>query len=180
MYTSNNIMDFSIIFVFNFSFKLTLTSFSLFLISIKTHIKNLKHITLINTGINIFMCFSLRTYFIIFQQDNLFHCIISNTNVILLSVKLTSSHGIIYAVLSRPDFRKLRSIVSQDISSIWWIPRAMDDASVFGSIIWMIYTTFPTISRALTHLGVSILRGGFSSHFPDVTNTVGICPSRVL
>ena len=173
-------MDFNIIFVFEFSFKLTLTSFSLFLISIKTYIINLKYITLINTRINIFMCFSLSTYFIIFQQDNLIHCIINNTTVILLSVKFTSSHGIISAVLSRPDFRKLRSIVSQDISSIWGIPRAMDETSVFGSIIWMIYIPFPTIYRVLTHLAVSIWQGVLSSYFPDVTNTVGICPSRVL
>ena len=95
-----------------------------------------------------------------------------------LYIKFISSPSIVPAVLGRPDFIIIRTKVSQDLTFIWWIPGAMDVKSVFGYIFRMIYIPFYDLARALTYPRVSIWRGESSSHYPDVTSTVGIFPSR--
>ena len=82
------------------------------------------------------------------------------------------------AVLSRPSFRILRTEVSQDLTSIWWMSRAMNDKSWFGYILWMIYIPFSVLYSTLTNIGVSSWWGESSYYFPGVTRTVGIFPSR--
>ena len=55
---------------------------------------------------------------------------------------------------------------------------AMYETCGFVSILQIIYICFTVFSSSITRLIVNIWRGGFSSHFPDVTGTVGIWPSR--
>ena len=83
-------------------------------------------------------------------------------------------------VLSRPTLSILRTKVPQDRAFFWWMPGSMDETCGFGYIPRMIYISFSALDRTLTHLGVSIWRGGFSSQFTDVTRTVGICPSSII
>ena len=49
---------------------------------------------------------------------------------------------------------------------------------MFGSILKRIYTPFSALASTLTRPGVSILQGGFSSHFTAMTRTVDIYSSR--
>ena len=163
---------------FKFAFKRELRSlYTLFLV-IKTHITNLVYIIIINIIFNILMCFSFSTNFINFLQDDIMHCMINNSIVLFLSVKYPFSCGVIPVVCSRPDFRILSTKVSQHLALISWIPGAMDNTSLFGSILRMIYIPFPVLYSSLIHLRVSILWGSLCSHFPAVTSTVVILPSR--
>ena len=178
MYASHNILDFNIICIFDFAFNRTVTSFCLLFFFIKTHILNIIYIVLIDFRINVLLCFSFSTYFIILLKDYLIHCMINKIIVLFLSVKFIYICGIIPTVLSRNSFRILISKVSQDLALIWWMTSFMDKTSVFGSILWMIYIPSSALSRVLTHLGVTIWQGGFSSHFPAVTSMDVILPSR--
>ena len=110
-YISHTILVFDIIRVFKFSFKHTLTPFCLLFIVIKNHTVNMIYIILIELRFNIFMCFSFRTYFIIFLKEDFIHCTIDNIIILLLSGKLFSSCRIMPAVLSRPSFRIIRTKV---------------------------------------------------------------------
>ena len=87
MYKSQTIMDCNLIFIFEFYFKHTLTSSSFFFLFVKNHIINLLYIVLIDIRFNVSMCFIIRTYFIIFIQDDIIHCMINHIVVLLLSVK---------------------------------------------------------------------------------------------
>ena len=64
MHKIHTIPDFSIIFILEFAFKRTLTSFNILFLVIKTHIVNLVQIVLVKIRFNIFMCFFFSTYFI--------------------------------------------------------------------------------------------------------------------
>ena len=119
---------------------------------------------------------SLITNFIIFLHEDFIHCMINNSIFIFLSVKFIYVCGIVPAVLNRPNFNILRTKVSQDLAFILWMPGAMYETCVFLYILWVIYISFPALASALDRLGVSILWGGLSSHFPDLTITVGIFP----
>ena len=124
------------------------------------------------------MCFLFGTYFIILLQEDFIYCLYNNIIVLFLTVKFISNCGIVPAVLSMPNLRILRTKISQDLAFIWWLPGAMYDTCGFGYIIQTIYTSFTTLASTLTNIGVSIWWFGFSSHFPAVTSTVGIFPSR--
>ena len=50
----------------------------------------------------------------------------------------------------------------------------------FWLTLWVFYISFSAISSAITHLGVSMGRGVFSSIFPAVTSTGGIRPSGLF
>ena len=67
---------------------------------------------------------------------------------------------------------------SQGLTSVWWIPRATDETSLFRYILCMIYIPFTVLYRDITHLGLSIWWGVLSSNFPAVVSAVGICPIR--
>ena len=84
------------------------------------------------------------------------------------------------AVFSMPTFSGLSNKVSQDLTFIWWMSRAMDKTSEFQSILWMIYITFSELASTLTHLWVISSWGRFSSHFPAETKSVSIYPSGFL
>ena len=105
---------------------------------------------------------------------------INSIPFLLLTVKYLFGCGVMTTVLIRPNFRILRTKVSQDLLLIRWIPAATYETNGLGSIIWMIYIPFFARASALTHLGVRMLWDGFSSHFPAVTSTVGIFPSKFL
>ena len=77
MYTSHTITYFNLKCTFEFAFKRTLTSFSLFFLVIKTHIVNMIWIVLIDLRFNIFMCFLFRIYCIIFLQEDFIHCLVN-------------------------------------------------------------------------------------------------------
>ena len=139
---------------------------------------NKSYIIIVDFIINVFMCFNISTYFIILLYNYIIHCMINNIIILLLSVKFIFSCGFMNAVLNRLAFLILRTKVSQDLTFIWWMPRAMDETIVFGSIIWMIYKHFSVLASAITHIRLSMWRGSFSSIFPSVTSTVGIWPSR--
>ena len=126
------------------------------------------------------MWFRFIAYFIIFLQDNFIHCMINNIIFLFLSVKFIHFRSIMPAVLSRTDFIMLKTKVPQDFAFIWLITEAVYETSLFRYIIWMIYIPFSVLSSSLICLGVCIWRGRFSSHFPAVTGTVGICPSIFL
>ena len=126
------------------------------------------------------MCFSYNTYFNIIIFDYFIHCIIDIIIVLFLSFKFISSHGIMYLVLSRADFRILRTKVFQDLSYIWWVTGAIDDKSAFGSILSIVNAHFVVLAKDLTYLGLSIWWDSFSFHFSDVTRTVGIFLNRFL
>ena len=103
---------------FELYFKRMLTSFCIFFLFIKTHIINLVYIVLINFNINVFMCFSFSTYFIVLLWDDLIYCMINNSIFLFLTVKFIFSCGVITAVLSRLDFIILRTKFSQDLAFI--------------------------------------------------------------
>ena len=126
------------------------------------------------------MWFLFSTYFIIFLQDDLIHCMVNNRIFILLYVKFISVCGIVPTVLSRPTFSILRNKISQDPSFIWLMPGSTYETCGFGSILKMIYISFFALFGALTHFGVNIWWGNFSSYFPAVNRTVGIFPSRLF
>ena len=98
--------------------------------------------------------------------------------VLFLSAKYLLSCKLLDMVLFRPSFRIIITNVSQDLTFIWWLYRAMYETSYFGSIFRFFYIPFSALSGSLTHIGVSSLHGGFSYHFPDEIITVGIFPSR--
>ena len=109
MYTGHNILDFNPIFIFDFASKLMLTSLFILFLFIKTNIFNLVYIVIIDIRLNIFMWFRFSTYFIIFLQNDLIHCMINNIIVLLLFVTFISSCGIMPTVLRRPDFKTNRN-----------------------------------------------------------------------
>ena len=117
-------------------------------------------------------------HLLFFLQDYLIHCMIKNIIVLLMSIKNISSCGIMSTVLSMTAFRIPRIKSFQEQASIWLISRAMDDTSVFGSILRMIYIPSSALVSSLTRLGLSIWRGVLSSHFYAVARTVDIFPSR--
>ena len=105
---------------------------------------------------------------------------VNNRIGLLLTFNLSFVWVIVPMVLSGNSFRIFKTKVFQDLASIWWIPGDTDETSVFVYILRTIYIPFSAPDSALTHLGVSIWRGAFSSHFPAVTSMVGICPSSLF
>ena len=97
-------MDFNPIYIFDFEFKCTLMSFNILFLVIKIHIFNLIYIVFIDIRFNIFMCFLLRTYFIIFFQEDFTHCMVNNIIVLFLTVKSISIFWTVPTVLSTPNF----------------------------------------------------------------------------
>ena len=126
------------------------------------------------------MCLLFSTYFIILLQEGFIHCMINNGVVIFLYVKFLYVFKILPVVPSRPTFIILKTKVSQDIGCVRWIPGDMDDTCGFGSILRMIYISFSEIASAIIHLGVIILQGRFSSHFPSITRTDGTFPCIIF
>ena len=88
--------------------------------------------------------------------------------------------SLLYAFLSRTDFGVLRTKITQDLTLIWWVPRAMNKTGTFWYIPWMTYITLLALYSDLNHTGVGFWRGGFSSHKATDTRTVGICNNRFL
>ena len=131
MYTSHTIMDFILICIFEFLFKLTLTAFKFFFCVFNTHISNLIQFVLINLSFDIFMFSLLNTYFLILLQENFIHFTFNNSIILLLPIKFSPICGIVPAVFSSPTFSILRTKVSQDLAFIWWITGAMDET--YGS-----------------------------------------------
>ena len=111
-------------------------------IDIKTDIFKLIKMVLVDLRFNIFMWFLFRSYFIIFFQDNLIHCMINNSIVLLMYLKFIFVRGIIPTVLSNPAFSILGNKVSQDVELIWWMTGAMYETSFFVYILWMICIFF--------------------------------------
>ena len=126
----------------------------------------------------VFMCWLFGTYSIYFLQDEFILFMINNIIILLLNGTICVSCGVITAVLGRSASRILWTKVFQDLGFFWWIPRAMDDTSMFLSILCMIYIPFFVLGSVLTHLVVSICQGELSSHFTFVTRMVGILLSR--
>ena len=63
MYVSHTTLDFNIIYIFKFAFKIMLTSLKFLFCIIKTHIVDLIQLVLIKTIFNIFIGFPPSTYF---------------------------------------------------------------------------------------------------------------------
>ena len=134
----------------------------------------------IKNRLNIFICLFLSTYFLVFMKEDFIHFTVNNSIIPLIYVKFISVCMNLPTVLSRPTFIILITKVSQDLAFVLWMPRAIDDTCGFGFILRMIYIFSPVLDSSLTHIGVIIWLGGFSSQFPTVTSTVVICPSIFL
>ena len=89
MYTSHTILDFNLIYIFEFAFKCTLTSFSFLFLAITTHIVNNIYITLIDFIFNIFMCFIFSANSVILMQEYFIQCMIHNSIILLLCIKFS-------------------------------------------------------------------------------------------
>ena len=133
MYTSHDILAFNIIYMIKFDFKCTLKSFCLLFIFIETHIINIIYIVIVYLRIIVPVCLIFR-----------------NIIFLLMSVNFFLSCRLMPAVISRPDFRIFRNKVSQDLIFIWWISRSMDETSLFGSILQMIYISFSALDRLIS------------------------------
>ena len=177
MYTSHTILDFNFIYIFHLFFKRSPTSFCIFFLIINNNIVNMIYIILIYLRLN-FSCASASSLTLIFYHRGIsFTEWLTISLYFFLGVKFISSFRIVPVVLIRPAFRILRTKVTQDLELIWRMHKAMDNKSVFGSNPMTIYIPFSVLDSTITHLGVSIWRFGFSSHFPDVTRMIVTCPS---
>ena len=124
------------------------------------------------------MCFIFHNKCFIILQDDFTDCMLDYSVFILLSSNMFLSCRLLHAILSRTDFIILSTKVSQDLILIWWMSRAMDKKRYFWSIIRMIYIPFYALARALTHIRVCNWQGNLYYHLRNVTSTVGIFPSR--
>ena len=115
MYKSYAILDFNLIFFFEFKFKCTLMPFNILFYFHKTHIINLIQIFIIKIRSNIFMCFLFSTYYNILLQENFIHGLFKNSIVLFLAVKFISICGILPMVLCMPTISMLITKVSQDL-----------------------------------------------------------------
>ena len=113
MHTSHTILVIIPMCIFKFAFKRMITSFNLLFCVIKTHIVDLIEFVLINIRLNIFICFLLITYVLIFTQENSTHCTVNNSIILLLPVKLFRWYDIVPGVLGRYNFNILRTKSSQ-------------------------------------------------------------------
>ena len=165
--------------IFKFAFKRALTSFNFFFFVFKTHIVNLIKSVLIKTRHNIFRCFLHSTYFFTIMQQDFIHCTINNIIILLMTVKFLSWCHIVPTFLIRYFPSIIRTKFSQDLASIWLIPRAMYEIG-FGLTYWVFYISFSALVRALTNSGVSMWWNVFFSIFPSVTITFGIFPSKLF
>ena len=138
--------------------------------STKLILSNFIKSVLIKIRLKIFMCFLLRTYFSIFLQDDFIRCNVNSRTIIFLPVKFLSLYGMVTVVLGRSTFKILRTKVSQDLEFFWWIPGAIYETG-FGITLRVVYIYFSGLERALTHLGLSIWWGKFSSLLTTVTST---------
>ena len=163
MYTSNTILYFNLICIFKFAFKHTLTSYNFFFCVFKTNIVYLIQLVPINIRFNILMWFPLSTYFLVFLQEGSIKCTLNNSIILFLPAQFISVCGIVTTVLRRPNFVILKTNVSQDLALIWRITRAMDEKCGLGPILHMVYVSFTVLARNITHIRVSIWRGGISS-----------------
>ena len=111
-------MFFNLICIFKLEFKHTLMSFRFFFFVINTHIVNLIDFSFIKIRFNIFVCFLLSTYFLVFMKDDFIHCTVNNSIILFLYVKFISWFSIVPVVLSRCTFNILRTKVSQDLAFI--------------------------------------------------------------
>ena len=173
------ILDFNLICVFGFYFKRTLTLFCILFPDVKNYIVVLIYIILIKPRFN-FSCASYSALTLLFSCGS-----ISSTawlTISLFSCCQLKKYGrsIMPVFLSRPDFRILRTKVPQHLAFICWMPGSMNETSLSEYISFIVYITFSSLANTLTNIGVSIWQCGFSSHFPAVARTVGICPSRFL
>ena len=86
-------------------------------------------------------------------------------------------YGMITMVLSTITFSLLITKVSQDLAFIRRIPGAVNETA-FWFACWVIYISFLELVSALTHRGVSLWQGVFSSIIPYFTIVVGIFLGR--
>ena len=75
---------------------------------------------------------------------------LDNRIVLLMSAAFFRTCRLMSTLLSRPYFRIISIKFSWDLTFIWWMYRDMDETSLFGSILWMIYITFSTLVSELT------------------------------
>ena len=126
-----------------------------------------------------FRCFSHSNYFLCFMQYNFILRIINNGIIFLLYVNFLSWYRMIPAVLSRITNSVFRTKVSQDLAFVRIMAGAVD--KTYFQFAWRaIYISVYALVRALTHLGVSLWWGVFSSILPDVTIMVKVYLSGFL
>ena len=118
---------------------------------------------LIKIWFNIFMCFLLSTYFLVFLQEDFINCTVKNSFIFLLTVKCHLVFDIVPMVLSRPTFSIIRTKVSQDLAFIWWITGFIYETCGFGLTLKLVYIYISALASPITHIRVIIWWGRFSS-----------------
>ena len=157
MYTSNTNLDFNIIWIFEFPFKHTLTSFCLFFIIIKTHTINLIQLVLIKTRFNDFMCFLFSNYFLTSLQEYFINRTVKNIIILFLPAKFISVFGIATAVLIRPDF-----IILRKKSTPWPCIRLINARwGIWGRCVWI----YPLDDIKILFCALQISQSSWSKYF---------------
>ena len=163
---------------FIFVFKHRLTSVNIFFCLLKTHFLKFAHIVHIIIRDQKYWCFTIcATDFLCWY--NFIHCIVIYGVLFFLPVNTFPGYGDFPVVLSRPTLSVLSSDVTQDLPFFWRISGSVDEID-FCFSRWAIYKPFYVLVRSLTLIGVSPWQGGFSSVFPAVNSTAGVCPVSFL
>ena len=115
------------------------------------------------------------TYFFGFIYLDLIHNIVNNSVVFLFFLGYFPRYRVSPMVLSRPIWSILSPQYPQDLMLIRIMSNTVDHTD-FWFTIRVIYKLFTALASAPIRRQVSVLRGGFSSLFPNESSTVGFFP----